>query len=205
MIKAYCQEIIYFDFLQTLSEMKSTFALREKCPYSEFFWSVFSPNTGKYRPEKFRIRTLFKQCRIRRILTAIQIYLLETLTSLTHFGTNFTFYTTWNHQKTHDFVMFPECMRRNIGFIFWCFQRVQEGNIGSKWVNRKRYVFKQFPIILLIEDFFSLTICYKRLLGQEPQKKCKITFIQQNFTTNVRIVCYLIPQLESKISTFSTC
>ena len=26
--------------------------LREKCPYSEFFWSVFSPNVGKYGPEK---------------------------------------------------------------------------------------------------------------------------------------------------------
>ena len=22
-----------------------------KCPYSELFWSVFSPNTEKYRPE----------------------------------------------------------------------------------------------------------------------------------------------------------
>ena len=44
---------------------------REKCPYSEFFWSVvsrfwteyretpylsdFSPNAGKYGPEKLRI------------------------------------------------------------------------------------------------------------------------------------------------------
>ena len=26
--------------------------LRRKCPYSEFFWSVFSPNAGKYEPEK---------------------------------------------------------------------------------------------------------------------------------------------------------
>ena len=25
----------------------------------EFFWSVFSPNTGKYRPEKFCIWALF--------------------------------------------------------------------------------------------------------------------------------------------------
>ena len=24
--------------------------LREKCPYSEIFWSVFSPNAGKYGP-----------------------------------------------------------------------------------------------------------------------------------------------------------
>ena len=49
-------------------------ALREKCPYSEFFWSVysrirteygkipvFSPTAGKYGPEKVRIRKLFTQ------------------------------------------------------------------------------------------------------------------------------------------------
>ena len=29
---------------------------REKCPYSKFFWSVFSPNAGKYGPEKLQIR-----------------------------------------------------------------------------------------------------------------------------------------------------
>ena len=44
-------------------------SLREKCPYSEFFWSVFSciwteygemqsKSLGKYGAEKFRIRTL---------------------------------------------------------------------------------------------------------------------------------------------------
>ena len=33
--------------------------LREKGPYSEFFWSVFSTNAGKYGPEKLRIRKLF--------------------------------------------------------------------------------------------------------------------------------------------------
>ena len=49
---------------------KSKFTLSEKCPYSEFFWSVFlriwteylsilSPNAGKYGPEKLRIWTLF--------------------------------------------------------------------------------------------------------------------------------------------------
>ena len=39
--------------------------LRQKCVYSEFFWSIFScilsifsPNTGKYGPWKLRIRTL---------------------------------------------------------------------------------------------------------------------------------------------------
>ena len=33
--------------------------LREKCPYSKFFWSAFSPNAGKYGPEKLRMRQLF--------------------------------------------------------------------------------------------------------------------------------------------------
>ena len=36
--------------------------LHEKCAYSEFFWSVFSPNAGKYVPEKLQIRTFFAQC-----------------------------------------------------------------------------------------------------------------------------------------------
>ena len=39
----------------------SQWTLCEKSPYSEFFWSVFSPNAGKYRPEKLRIQTLFMQ------------------------------------------------------------------------------------------------------------------------------------------------
>ena len=38
------------------------FALCGKCPYSEFFWSLFSPNVGKYGTEKLEIRTLFTQC-----------------------------------------------------------------------------------------------------------------------------------------------
>ena len=47
-------------------------SLHEKCPYSEFFWSLFSriwteygkirsPNAEKYGPEKLQIRTLFTQ------------------------------------------------------------------------------------------------------------------------------------------------
>ena len=63
-----------------------TLALREKCPYFGVFsgpyfiafrlnrerygvygvtgyLSVFSPNAGKYRPEKLQIRTFFTQCR----------------------------------------------------------------------------------------------------------------------------------------------
>ena len=37
-------------------------SLRENCLYSEYFWAVFSPNAGKYGPEKLRIRTFFTQC-----------------------------------------------------------------------------------------------------------------------------------------------
>ena len=56
---------------------KRLWSLREKCPYSEFFWSLFShihadmrdtphlsvfnPNVGKCGQEKLRIRTLFTQ------------------------------------------------------------------------------------------------------------------------------------------------
>ena len=45
-----------------ISKITKWLALREKCPYSEFFWSVFSPNAGKYGPEKLRIWALFMQC-----------------------------------------------------------------------------------------------------------------------------------------------
>ena len=40
-------------------------SLREKCPYSKFFWSAFSrfqSKCGKIRPEKLRIRTFFMHC-----------------------------------------------------------------------------------------------------------------------------------------------
>ena len=35
--------------------------LREMCPYSKFFWSVFSQNVGKYEPEKLRIQAISTQ------------------------------------------------------------------------------------------------------------------------------------------------
>ena len=38
-----------------------TCILREKCPYSELFCSVFRPNAGKYVPEILRIRAFFTQ------------------------------------------------------------------------------------------------------------------------------------------------
>ena len=36
---------------QKILKKKKESPLREKCPYSELFWSVFSPNAGKYGPE----------------------------------------------------------------------------------------------------------------------------------------------------------
>ena len=51
-----------FTFWNTISSLKhymQPLTLREKCPYSEFFWSVFSQNAGKYGPEKLQMRTLF--------------------------------------------------------------------------------------------------------------------------------------------------
>ena len=36
-------------------------SLHEKCLYSEFFWSIFSPNAGKHGPEKLHIQTLLTQ------------------------------------------------------------------------------------------------------------------------------------------------
>ena len=40
----------------------SMLTLREKYPYSEFFWSVFSRIRTECGPEKLQIRTLFTQC-----------------------------------------------------------------------------------------------------------------------------------------------
>ena len=77
-------KLSFHEFIDHLKEKQYTFhslitepTLREKCLYSEFFWSVFfriltdtnarylsifSPNMGKYGPEKLRIRTFFTQC-----------------------------------------------------------------------------------------------------------------------------------------------
>ena len=63
---------ILFLLLKTNSNINAPkISLRKKCPYSEFFWSVFSRiwteygeirSAEKYEPEKLRIRTLFTQC-----------------------------------------------------------------------------------------------------------------------------------------------
>ena len=65
-------------------------SLREKCPYSEFFWfvlfrirteygeylTVFSPNAGKHGPEKLRIRTLFTQFMYKLAMEDLPVLLL---------------------------------------------------------------------------------------------------------------------------------
>ena len=65
--------------------MVDIITLRKKCPYSEFFWSVFyrsrteygdlfrkSPYSFRMRkkgPEKLQIRTVFVQCKVKTKLT----------------------------------------------------------------------------------------------------------------------------------------
>ena len=39
--------------------------------------SIFSPNAGKYRPEKFQIRTLFTQCECVPLTISYQLYFLH--------------------------------------------------------------------------------------------------------------------------------
>ena len=36
--------------------------VREKCPYSQFIWSLFFRIRTEYEPGKLRIRKLFMQC-----------------------------------------------------------------------------------------------------------------------------------------------
>ena len=73
--------MFFWCFCKTL-----TFWLREKCLYSGFFWSVFSPNAGRYGPEKLRIRTLFTQCLVSG-RAASELSFSGLLDSLAHFLT----------------------------------------------------------------------------------------------------------------------
>ena len=47
--------------------------LREKCPYSEFFWPVFSRIRTEYGSEKLRTRTLSTQCKLIFYLTLMPL------------------------------------------------------------------------------------------------------------------------------------
>ena len=49
---------IKFDSKKSKSKVQNP-PPREMCPYSEFFWSVFSPNAGIYGPEKLWVWRLF--------------------------------------------------------------------------------------------------------------------------------------------------
>ena len=46
--------------------------MREKCPYSDFFWSVFSPNAGKYGPENRQIHTLLTKLLANKISAVLE-------------------------------------------------------------------------------------------------------------------------------------
>ena len=77
--------------------------LREKCPYSEFFWSVFSRirteygeirnpnlfsvNVGKCGPEKLRMRTLLTQCNIVRLTHFVLNFRIISMLQLPEFRT----------------------------------------------------------------------------------------------------------------------
>ena len=50
--------------------------LREKCLYSELFWSAFSRIRTEYGPEKLRIRTLFTHCTLKHEFLTGYVYLL---------------------------------------------------------------------------------------------------------------------------------
>ena len=61
-------------------------SLREKYRYLEFFYlSIFSPNTGKYGPEKLRTWTIFNQC--------IAVYLATWKKNCNYFYTLLAFHT----------------------------------------------------------------------------------------------------------------
>ena len=51
------EKVDYYHF-----NVHSKLTLREKYPYYEFFWSVFSCIRSEYGPEKLQIRKFFTQC-----------------------------------------------------------------------------------------------------------------------------------------------
>ena len=50
---------IFKQLSQTFRYIQAQYSLHKTCLYLEFFWSVFSPNAGKYGPERLCIRTFF--------------------------------------------------------------------------------------------------------------------------------------------------
>ena len=109
-------------WVNSLAEKYRFSTLREKSQYFEFFWSVFSPNGGKYGPKTLWIRTLFRQCKRhwkftstyflspwKHFLSKNWCYSYYVLS--THFKSMFHFYTPWEHQKTSGFLMFSEAIK----------------------------------------------------------------------------------------------
>ena len=71
----------------------------EKCPYCEFFWSMFSHIPIEYGPEKLRTRTLFTKCKT-------GFYFYENVLIFIHFVPPISFYTHCKHQVTSGFLIF---------------------------------------------------------------------------------------------------
>ena len=78
----------------------------EKCPYSEFFWSMFSDIPIEYGPEKLRIGTLFTK-------SETGFYLDENVLTFTHFVPPVSFYTHYKHQVTSGFLIFVGDIERD--------------------------------------------------------------------------------------------
>ena len=78
----------------------------EKCPYSQFFWSMFSRILIEYGPENLRIRTLFTKCKT-------GFYFYENVLIFTHFVPPVSFYTHCKHQVNSGFLIFVGDIERD--------------------------------------------------------------------------------------------
>ena len=77
------------------------------CQYSEFFWSVFSPNARKYGPEKLRIRTLFTHCAALSLFNICQWYFLMVVFTMTFNSRNIT--KKESNKKTRYYMYIKKC------------------------------------------------------------------------------------------------
>ena len=99
----------YNSFLETLSTAWKVPAFGDFLvrifPHSDWirkdtpYLSVFSPNAGKYGPEKLQIWIFFTQIQWKE-----KIFTLRK--TLTHFSPTFYFYNTWKRQKAKGFLKF---------------------------------------------------------------------------------------------------
>ena len=108
-----------------------------------------------------------KHLRIRLFFTRVQIYFLERYKLINPFRVKrrFPYFSILlDNQKTYGFLIFSGGIERERCLHF--LMSLKE-NICFIWVDQKRYIFHQIPIILLAEAFFFLMICYKKLFRQE--------------------------------------